>query len=60
MRIVEQKTIGNNHLILVLAQRDDTRINALACRCGEYCPLPNRLDIAYTLKVNNWNGNTTI
>jgi len=60
VRIVEQKTIGKNHLKLLLAQRDDTRIQALAWRWGEYCPLPTRLDIAYKLKENTWNGNTTI
>jgi single-stranded-DNA-specific exonuclease len=58
--VIEQKTIGKNHLKLLLAQSDDTRIKALAWRWGEYCPLPNRLDIAYKLKENTWNGNTTI
>ncbi len=55
-----QKTIGKNHLKLLLAQSDDTRIKALAWRWGEYCPLPKHLDIAYKLKENTWNGNTTI
>jgi len=60
VRVVEQKTIGKNHLKLLLAQTDDTRIKALAWRWGEYCPLPTHLDIAYKLKENTWNGNTTI
>jgi single-stranded-DNA-specific exonuclease len=60
VRVVEQKTIGKNHLKLLLAQSDNTRIKALAWRWGEYCPLPTRLDVAYKLKENTWNGNTTI
>jgi single-stranded-DNA-specific exonuclease len=60
VRVVEQQTIGKNHLKLLLAQTDDTRIKALAWRWGEYFPLPTRLDIAYKLKENTWNGNKTI
>ena len=33
---------------------------AIAWRWKEYCPLPPRLDIAYKLKENHWQGNTSI
>ena len=35
-------------------------IRAIAWRWGEYCPLPNRVDLAYRLRENSWNGNTSV
>jgi single-stranded-DNA-specific exonuclease len=62
VRVLEQQMIGKgkNHLKLLLAQTDDSRIKALVWRWGEYFPLPTRLDIAYKLRDNTWNDNTTI
>lgn len=60
VRIVEQQTIGRDrtHLKLTLAQADDPTvgIRALAWRWGEYYPLPERVDVAYRLRLNEWNG----
>ena len=63
VRVVEQRTIGKNrgHLKLTLEEADSvTQIKAIAWRWGEYCPLPEYLDIAYKLKENNWNGEINI
>jgi single-stranded-DNA-specific exonuclease len=45
---------------LVVAQEDGGTQEAIAWRWGEYCPLPKRIDVAYKLKENHYNGNTTI
>ena len=46
---------------LTLQEENSSRqIKALAWRWGEYCPLPECLDIAYKLKENHWQGNTNI
>ena len=63
VRVVEQRAIGKSqsHLKLTLQELDSTtQIKALAWRWGEYCPLPEYLDIAYKLKENHWNGETNI
>ena len=63
VRVIEQRAIGKgqDHLKLTLQEVDSsTQIKALAWRWGEYCPLPNCLDIAYKLKENHWQGNTAI
>ena len=63
VRVVEQRAIGKNqgHLKLTLQEVDSiNQIKALAWRWGEYCPLPEYLDIAYKLKENHWNGETNI
>ena len=60
VRVIEQKVVGKHHLKLSLAQEEQGMIRAIAWRWGDYFPLPPRLDIAYKLRENNWNGNTTI
>jgi len=62
VRVVEQRAIGKNktHLKLVVADDGGQTLEAIAWRWGSYCPLPDRLDIAYKLKLNEWQGNTTI
>ncbi len=63
VRIVEQRAIGKTqaHLKLTLqATESNTQIKALAWRWGEYCPLPEYIDIAYKLQENHWQGNTSI
>jgi single-stranded-DNA-specific exonuclease len=63
VRVIEQKAIGNNrnHLKLTLQEANsNSQIKALAWRWGEYCPLPEYLDIAYQLKANHWQGETNI
>ena len=61
--VKEQKKIGKNqdHLKLVLQEANsDVEIKAIAWRWGEYCPLPPKIDIAYKLQENHWQGVTNI
>lgn len=63
VRVVEQRAIGKSrsHLKLTLQEAGSaTQIKAIAWRWGEYCPLPDHLDIAYKLMENHWQGNTNI
>ncbi|MDJ0660898.1 MAG: single-stranded-DNA-specific exonuclease RecJ [Crocosphaera sp.] len=60
VKILEQRTVGKNHLKLVLGQEDGQEMKAIAWRFGSYFPLPKRLDIAYKLTENHWNGNVNI
>jgi len=63
VHIVEQRAIGKSrsHLKLTLQEAETkTQIKALAWRWGEYCPLPECLDIAYKLQENHWQGNTSL
>nr|WP_290223063.1 single-stranded-DNA-specific exonuclease RecJ [Trichocoleus desertorum] len=73
VRVIEQRTIGKDqaHLKVTVSQDVSSshaplaaiaqpRIQALAWRWGEYYPLPNRVDIAYKLRVNDWQGNQTV
>jgi len=69
VRVIEQQTIGRDQSHLKLTLRQDspadtavagTQIKAIAWRWGEYYPLPDRLDIAYRLRVSEWNGNQTL
>jgi single-stranded-DNA-specific exonuclease len=63
VRVIEQRAIGKTqtHLKLTLQETGSaTQIKALAWRWGEYCPLPEHLDIAYKLKENHWQGSTNI
>lgn len=61
VRILEQKIVGKGHIKLTLTQEKSKRIlRAIAWRWQDYFPLPSRLDIAYSLRENTWNGNTTL
>ena len=66
VQVVEQKVIGKqrNHLKLILNQPDSTGTDcvfkAMAWRWGEYAPVPNQIDIAYRLRDNYWNGETSL
>ncbi len=61
VKVVEQKVVGKGHLKLTLSQDNQpVKITAVAWRWGEYYPLPHNVDIAYKLRENNWNGNTSI
>jgi single-stranded-DNA-specific exonuclease RecJ len=60
VQILEQKPIGRDqaHLKLTLAQVTNPNhpFRAVAWRWGQFYPLPNRVDIAYRLRLNEWNG----
>ena len=60
--VKEQKRIGKNqdHLKLILQENNSLKMKAVAWRWGEYCPLPPKIDIAYKLQKNNWQGVTNI
>lgn len=63
VQVVEQRIVGESHLKLTLSQETESgpfKIKAIAWRWGDYFPLPPRVDIAYRLQENTWNGNTTI
>ncbi|ARV58754.1 single-stranded-DNA-specific exonuclease RecJ [Nostocales cyanobacterium HT-58-2] len=63
VRVTEQQTVGKGHIKLTLSQTLDGleyKIKAIAWRWRDYFPLPPRLDIAYKLRENNFNGNSTI
>jgi single-stranded-DNA-specific exonuclease len=61
VKVVEQRIIGKGHLKLTLSQDNQpVKFTALAWRWGEYFPLPQRVDIAYKLRENTWNGNTAV
>ncbi|MCW5625101.1 MAG: single-stranded-DNA-specific exonuclease RecJ [Burkholderiales bacterium] len=54
--VVEQRVVGGEHLRLRL-QRLDARGQTLpAILFGQSAPLPDRIQAAYRLEVNEWNG----
>ncbi len=58
LEVVERATVGAEarHLKLTLSDGDST-IEAIAYRWGDAIgDLPDRLDVAYHLEVNEWNG----
>jgi single-stranded-DNA-specific exonuclease len=63
VQVLQQEIVGKVHLKLTLAQTIDNQrhqIKAIAWRWRDYFPLPSRVDIAYKLRENNFNNNTTI
>ena len=63
VQVAEQEIVGKVHLKLTVAQTIDNqryKIKAIAWRWRDYFPLPARVDIAYKLRENHFNGNTTI
>ncbi len=59
VRIKEQKIVGKNHIKFTLEQ-NRTEIQGIAWRWGEYLPVPSLVDLAYKLKENTFNGQTTL
>lgn len=60
-RIVEQQIVGKGHLKLTISQfSSPDKIKAIAWRWRDYFPLPTRVDLAYRLRENNFNGNKTV
>ncbi|MBD2682610.1 MULTISPECIES: DHH family phosphoesterase [Nostoc] len=63
VKVIEQQIVGKGHIKLTIAQTIDGqqyRIKAIAWRWRDYFHLPSWLDVAYKLRENNFNGNTTI
>jgi len=63
VQVIEQQIVGKGHIKLTIAQTingQQYRIKAIAWRWRDYFRLPSRLDVAYKLRENHFNGNTTI
>jgi len=54
-RVVQQKELRGGHLQLSLAQ-GETRVRAIAWRWKGGDRLPPRVDVAYRLRLNSWQG----
>ncbi|BBC23238.1 DHHA1 domain-containing protein [Pseudanabaena sp. ABRG5-3] len=62
VRVISQQTRGKDkvkHLSLEL-DTGNGKIKAIAWRWGEYCPIPDRVDIAYKLRANQWQDTTSV
>ena len=64
VQVVEQRILREEHIKLTLLQDTGSqpcRIKAIAWgKARDYFPLPPRVDVAYRLRENDWNGNITI
>lgn len=67
VQVINQRVIGKGHLRLTLGQSSLTApssknrpLQAIAWRWGDYYPLPARLDIAYKLRLNEWQGDVSL
>jgi single-stranded-DNA-specific exonuclease len=66
VHVLDQRIVGQNHLKLVLSQpasdptASSTSFTAMAWRWADYFPLPQRVDVAYRLRENTWNGETAL
>jgi len=62
VRVLSQQTRGREkvkHLSLEL-DTGNGKIKAIAWRWGEYCPIPDCVDIAYKLRANQWQDTTSV
>ncbi|PZU97963.1 MAG: hypothetical protein DCE90_05580 [Pseudanabaena sp.] len=62
VRVISQQARGKDkvkHLALEL-DTGNGKIKAIAWRWGEYCPVPNYIDIAYKLRANQWQDTTSV
>lgn len=60
VRVIEQSRVKGQHLKAIFAGETGKERSAIAWRWSEYCPLPSRVDIAYKIRENRFNGNTEI
>ncbi|WP_404789775.1 single-stranded-DNA-specific exonuclease RecJ [Altericista sp. CCNU0014] len=66
VKVLDQRIVGQNHLKVTLSQDIQTQegggtaFTAIAWRWAEYFPLPERVDVAYRLRENTWNGQTAL
>ncbi|MBE9187971.1 DHH family phosphoesterase [Microcoleus sp. LEGE 07076] len=61
--ISEQKIVGKGGHVKLTAIQDEkgsASVKGIAWRWGEYFPLPRRVDIAYRLRENSFNGKTSV
>ncbi|NJL83073.1 MAG: single-stranded-DNA-specific exonuclease RecJ [Chloroflexaceae bacterium] len=55
VQILKQQIVGKKHLKVKLRDRSGKELEGIAWRWGEY-HLPSRVDVAYKLQENRWNG----
>jgi single-stranded-DNA-specific exonuclease len=66
VKVLDQRIVGQSHLKVTLSQDiqsqegGGTVFTAIAWRWAEYFPLPTRVDVAYRLRENTWNGKTAL
>ncbi len=62
VRVVSQTQRGSakQYLSLELDKGNRETIRAFSFKWGEYCPIPNYVDVAYHLKETEWQGQKTI
>jgi single-stranded-DNA-specific exonuclease RecJ len=67
VKVLEQQIIGKDrkHLKLTVVQTEaegasPISLRAIAWRWGEYHPLPRELDIAYKIRLNEWQGKQSV
>jgi single-stranded-DNA-specific exonuclease len=63
VQVIEQQIVGKGHIKVTLAQTINDQqytIKAIAWRWRDYYPLPQRVDVAYKLRENTFNGKTNI
>ncbi len=63
VKVLEQQIVGKGHIKFAVGQMvngQQYKIKGIAWRWRDYFPLPTRIDIAYKLKENNFNGNSSI
>ncbi|PZO43385.1 MAG: hypothetical protein DCF19_05425 [Pseudanabaena frigida] len=63
VRVLSQQTRGKDkvkHLSLSLDNGNGEKLKAIAWRWGEYCPVPDYIDIAYKLRANQWQDTTSV
>ena len=63
VRVLSQQTRGKDkvkHLSLAVDNGNGKKLKAIAWRWGEYCPVPDYVDIAYKLRANQWQDTTSV
>jgi single-stranded-DNA-specific exonuclease len=63
VKVLEQQIVGKGHIKFTVSEMvngQQYKIKGIAWRWRDYFPLPTRVDIAYKLKENTFNGNTSI
>jgi single-stranded-DNA-specific exonuclease len=62
VRVLSQQRRGKNRacLAMELDRGNGSKIKAIAWRWGEFCPVPDRVDLAYKLRANHWQDTTSV
>lgn len=63
LRVLESRTVGKegHHLKLKLARAGQPPLDAIGFGLGDWVDnMPERIDVAYQLEMNEWNGNRSL